>query len=266
MLPTRNDCLLSRVAAAVAILMALDGHHAGAANGWPDERIAGPFAWHADFPLDSCRSLLDEMAWLQRDLIRTLNLHPTQETIHLFLFHREAVYRRYVAEYLPNVPYRRALFVKERGPGMVFAYRNADLAIDLRHEGTHALLHASLPMVPLWLDEGLAEYFEVPAADRAFNHPHLPSVRWGVRWGNVPAMQRLEQLRDLQEMGQTEYRHAWAWVHFLVHGPADARDEFLRYLGDIQGHTPPGTLSERLARRVPDLDREFADHFRRWRQ
>ena len=248
------------------LIAASDCCRAQAANGWPDERTAGPFFCHADFPLDNCSRLLEQMASLQRDLTNTLNIRPTQETIHLFLFHREAVYRRYVADYLPNVPYRRALFVKDRGRGMVFAYRNADFEIDLRHEGTHALLHAALPMVPLWLDEGLAEYFEVPAADRAFNHPHLSSVRWSVRFGNVPAMERLEQLRDLEEMGQTEYRHAWAWVHFVLHGPADAHDEFVRYLGDIQAHTPPGTLSERLGRRLPNMKREFVDHFRRWRR
>ncbi|GIT30210.1 MAG: hypothetical protein Ct9H300mP1_22560 [Planctomycetaceae bacterium] len=32
---------------------------------------------------------------------------------------------------------------------------------DLRHEFTHGVLHSSLKRVPLWLDEGLAEYFEV---------------------------------------------------------------------------------------------------------
>ena len=31
---------------------------------------------------------------------------------------------------------------------------------DLRHECTHALLHAALPYVPLWLDEGLASLYE----------------------------------------------------------------------------------------------------------
>ena len=52
--------------------------------------------------------------------------------------------------------------MKGRGPGKVFAYKSKALPVDVRHEGTHGLLHAALPMVPLWLDEGLAEYFEVP--------------------------------------------------------------------------------------------------------
>src|SRR5687767_12009679 len=39
---------------------------------WPDERTAGPFLCHADFPLNSHVNLLDELARLQRDLVRTL--------------------------------------------------------------------------------------------------------------------------------------------------------------------------------------------------
>ena len=36
------------------------------------------------------------------------------------------------------------------------------LRTDLRHELTHALLHGVLKDVPLWLDEGLAGFFELP--------------------------------------------------------------------------------------------------------
>ena len=51
-----------------------------------------------------------------------------------------------------------------------------ELAVDLRHETTHAVLHGLLPMVPLWLDEGLAEYFEAPEANRLQRHPHFKAV------------------------------------------------------------------------------------------
>ena len=79
-------------------------------------------------------------------------------------------------QWYPRVPYRRALFVKSGSRGRVFAYEHEDLAVDVRHESTHALLHASLPMVPLWLDEGLAEYFEVAESQRAFDHPHSTAL------------------------------------------------------------------------------------------
>ena len=61
------------------------------------------------------------------------------------------------------MPYRPALFILEGGSPGVYTYRKPDLDIDVRHECTHALLHSALPVVPLWLDEGIAKYFEVPA-------------------------------------------------------------------------------------------------------
>jgi hypothetical protein len=63
-------------------------------------------------------------------------------------------------------------------------------------------------------------------------------------------------------MGRDEYRDAWAWVHFLVHGPPEANAEFLRYLTDLEGGLEAGRLSERLRRRLPDLNRRMTEHFR----
>jgi hypothetical protein len=164
----------------------------------------------------------------------------------------------------PKVPFRRALFVKGNGPGRVFVYRQDELAIDVRHEATHAMLHAVLPMVPLWLDEGLAEYFEVPANLRVNDHPHLAALRWDLRLGNVPRMHVLESKRDLAELSGTDYRHAWAWTHFMLHGPPEARDELVRFLTEIRANTPPGKLSERLERRLPGMQDRLVQHFRDW--
>jgi hypothetical protein len=230
---------------------------------WPDERAAGPFVCHANFSLAPHQDLLAETAQLQRDVMNMLGIRPCGETIHLFLFERKTTYENYVKHYFPNTPYRRALFIKERGPGMVFAYRGSEFEVDVRHECTHALLHAALPMVPLWLDEGLAEYFEAPPNRRAHGHPHMAAVKWNVRFGRRPRIENLEQIEDVSRMGQLAYREAWAWTHFMLHGPAEARDELVRFLADIQAHSPPGLLSRRLRRRLPDLERRFVEHFTR---
>ena len=145
---------------------------------------------------------------------------------------------------------------------MVFAWQGAEFEIDVRHESTHALLHAWLPSVPLWLDEGLAEYFEVPRDERAAKNPHLQAVRMLAASGQLPRLEDLEAIDDLERMGRGEYRHAWAWTHFLLHGPREAREEFLQYLADLEGGGDLGPLSERLRRRMPDLDRRLAEHFR----
>ena len=157
---------------------------------------------------------------------------------------------------------------------MVFAYRSNEFEVDVRHESTHALLHADLAVVPLWLDEGLAEYFEAPYQERAFNHPHLSQMKWQVSKVNLtaritsaaPSLERLEELRDLKQMGAAEYRQSWAWVHFMLHGSPEAQEELMRYLTDIRAQTPPGKLSSRLRARIPNLEQKFADHLRQWKR
>lgn len=229
---------------------------------WPDERTAGPFACHADFSLARHEPLIQELAQLRQDVCQKLSLPESDEPIHLFLFQRRNTFTDYVRHYFPNVPDRRALFIKNRGPGMVFAYYHNEFDIDVRHECTHAVLHASLAMVPLWLDEGLAEYFETRRSERLHGSPHLGTVRLYARLGQVPSMEKLEALSELSQMGNGEYRSSWAWVHFMLHGPEEAHDELVRFLLDIRNLTPPGKLSERLSRRLPNLEQQFLAHFR----
>jgi hypothetical protein len=233
-----------------------------AENRWPDERQAGPFLCHADFPLAGEQPLLDELAVLRQDLQMILGAPDSAETVHLFLFQEKPTYQAYIKQYFPRVPYRRALFIKARGPGMVFAFHGSDFEIDVRHECTHALLHAWLSEVPLWLDEGLAEYFEPRREQRMGQNPHHAVVRAMVKSGQLPRLEELEAITELDALGREEYRDAWGWVHFLLHGPPPAREELIRYLGELASGAEPGPLSQRLRRKIPDLNRRVAEHFR----
>jgi len=253
--------LLLRLARAAIALLLLVSVSRGE-NRWPDERQAGQFLCHADFPLAPQQPLLDELTQLTQDLRAKLGVSPPRETVHFFLFQAKDTYQSYMKQYFPRVPYRRALFIKGRGPGMVFAYQGSDFETDVRHECTHALLHTWLPHVPLWLDEGLAEYFEVPRDKRVTQNPHHSVVTVAVRAGQLPRLEELEPLDNLDEMGRDEYRDAWAWVHFMLHGPREAQDELNRYLDELHSGSEPGKLSERLRRRLPDLNRRLVDHFR----
>ncbi len=168
--------------------------------------------------------------------------------------------------YFPEVVPRKAMFIKSNSPGNVFAFVGQEFAVDLRHECTHALLHATLPMVPLWLDEGLAEYFELPAAQRAEGNPNFSQVKRSSYWKRPAAIEQLEMLAGLGQMGVDEYRAAWSWVHFMLHGPPAAKAELVEFLQQIANHTPPTKLSERLHAKFPQLERAYVDHFRKWRR
>lgn len=230
---------------------------------WPYEYKLGQFWIHADFDVATNRNLLAQIGSLKQDLKKTLEIEIHDEAIHLVLFNSQANYRAYMSKYFPEVPARRALFIKRRGPGMVFAYRSSEMHIDLRHETTHALLNASLPYVPLWLDEGLAEYFESPPSTGARHHDHEGVTRRRAFWGQVPSIEDLEAIPDLSKMGTREYQDAWSCVHFLLHDSQASRKVLLRFLSDLQAHAPPGQLSRRVASDIPAWKKRYVAHFRR---
>jgi Protein of unknown function (DUF1570) len=256
-----TDCPGVRIWCALALAAYLSAT-ARAQSGWTDERQAGSFICHADFSVTPHQPLLDELTLLEQDLAIALGAPRPSEQTHVFLFQKQATYQAYLKQYFPRVPYRRALFIKARGPGMVFAFRGNDFEVDVRHESTHALLHAWLPEVPLWLDEGLAEYFEVSRDRRLKQNAHLPVVQALIRTGALPRLAELEVMDGLEDMGRDEYRDAWAWVHFMLHGPSEAREELVRYLGELHAGGEAGRLSDRLRRRLPNLNRRVAEHFR----
>lgn len=241
---------------------------AGAAVGqdWIDGRQVDPFVCRANYRLDADLPLLLELQKLQQELTELLRVQPARESIELFLFSDRGSYGQHFASRFPGVPYRRAMYIKHGGLGMVYAYRSDEFAVDLRHETTHALLHASLPSVPLWLDEGLAEYFELPAGKRAYDNAYQGGLTWRIRLGQVQPLSDLERKRELAEMGRNEYRDAWAWVHFMLHGPPEARTELQSYLAELQLTDQPEPLSRRLERRLPGLEKRLLAHFRTWRR
>ena len=227
------------------------------AQTWTDTRRVGPFVCHAEFVLAGLENALVDLGRLQDDVVEQLKIPPAKDPIEVLLFLDERSYRSYLTQHYPKVPYRRALYIKRADSAKVLTYGSDRLRGDLQHEGTHALLHAPLPMIPLWLDEGLAEYFEAPRNGRAAGGTKLKAVRRAAWLGLFTSMEALEAKTEMARMGETEYRDAWAWVHFMLHGSPEAHDELVRYLSDIRDGIPPGKLSQRLSARIGPLKSAF---------
>ncbi|MCL2744699.1 MAG: DUF1570 domain-containing protein [Planctomycetaceae bacterium] len=185
----------------------------------PNVKVCGWVVVQADFPLTEIQSILTEIELLQRDLTLYMGVPQPKEKIELCLFQDQKSYKKFLSERFPKAPDdRRALYIKLNNmPGTLLIQRTSEFEIDLRHEMTHALIHASIPYVPIWLDEGLAKYFEVPANRRYSDNPYMNVIRWNVRFGAVPSLRRLERLEDISQMDNREYRDSWAWTHFMIH-------------------------------------------------
>ncbi len=228
---------------------------------WPVELKLGRFEIHSDFSLEANGRLVAELANFPMELGDLLSLAPSEEPVHIVLFHSDREYQRYMNAYFPNLPSRRALYIRVRGPGMLFAHWHAELTTDLRHEITHALLNDGVDELPLWLDEGLAEYFEVSSKERFRGKEYLKPVTERAQQGLVPSLKQLEGISDLKQFKDPQYRDSWSWVHFLIHRSAATRQLLVRFINEHRGGVPSLPLSRQLQQHFEDTHTEYQSHF-----
>lgn len=187
----------------------------------------------------------------------------SDEPIHVYLFDKPENYAGFVARHYPDLADRRAFFVESDTRLTVYAQWGDRVAEDLRHEVTHGYLHAVIPNLPLWLDEGLAEYFEAPRGWNGWNVSHIELLRGLHRNENwEPDLPRLERLAVLSEMRQQEYAEAWLWVHFLMETSRERRLLLQSYLGILREKAQARPLSDSLFGSEPHARTVLRDHLR----
>jgi hypothetical protein len=244
------------------LVLALAPHGAACAGGWAEEQQIGPYLIRSEFALRDVQGLVDDLGDLQSDIERQLGLKCEPGEIQIHLFRSRWNYNAYLSKRVPDGTKRQALFVQGTDAGRVYAYRHSGLDIDVRHETTHALLHTALPYVPLWLDEGLAEYYEVSPGLREKHNPHRNELKFAIRFGWRPGLERLEAMRELKDMDGKDYRDAWGVMHFILHGPPAAREALAAYFEEVHSGKAPAPLSQHLRRRIPNLEQEIVNHLK----
>jgi tetratricopeptide (TPR) repeat protein len=121
--------------------------------------------------------------------------------------------------FMPGSDRRRILFADRPGRTLTVA----------QHEYTHALLEASMPELPLWLNEGLSEYwstFRVEDGNAIAGAPVSSHLEWLERNDLMPLdrLFRIEQGSSDYHEGDrrgTFYAQSWALVHLLLTSDAD---------------------------------------------
>ncbi|QDV35863.1 hypothetical protein [Tautonia plasticadhaerens] len=219
----------------------------------------GAFRVSSNVPIEEDDPALEALAGLEGRLGRVLGLRApdADPPIDVYILDDEHAFTTFLTFHHPELPTRRAFFLAAGEEAAVYTARGEHLEEDLRHEATHALLHRAGGEVPLWLDEGLAEYFEVEpgtlAPEAVARFRKLASA---YRDGWRPDLARLEALDDVAAMSPTDYREAWAWTLLLLHGPG--RDELVAHLDRLR--TDPGispALSESIRADLATLNRQF---------
>jgi hypothetical protein len=222
------------------------------------------YVFLSDFDLKPDLPLFQELTALREQVYKELELPPATSVVQVYLFENRERYERFMHAHYPDLPKRRAFFVAQpRSVGddlYVYTYWGDRVREDLRHELTHALLHSVLKDVPLWLDEGLAEYFELPPELKGVNPRHLEQLRQA---DFKPNLARLEGLGQVQQMTPAEYRESWAWAHLMLRDQPEAKTVLLAYLAQLRTNTAPGPLQPRLAQAMPDPEGALQKHLAR---
>lgn len=247
------------------------------ARKWPYEFRSKNYIIHSDFQLEN-HLLNRELDEVSTDVATLLDVPPPSQPIHIVLFRTEREYTRYMGAYFPRLPKRRALFIQDRGPGMLFTHWHADVGVDLRHEMTHALINNHNPL-PLWLDEGLAEYFELDRESRIAPLKRSIEVLKNLKKGTVTTIDALSKSDSLEDFDDHDYLTSWAWIHFMMHRNVRTRGLLVRHLrelraGNMLGTRPPDgrpadpstpasvfSLHRALTQLFPDVRSEFLQHF-----
>lgn len=220
---------------------------------------------HSDFPLAERHRLLDELVARRADIAHRLQLPVSDEPVHVYLFETPERYQAFIAAEYPEFPHRRAFFVESDTRLAVYAFWGDRVAEDLRHEVAHGYLHAVVPNLPLWLDEGLAEYFEV-SRGQSVNWPHVDLLVRGLcsesretgAW--KPDLPRLEQLTTADQMRQLDYAESWSWMHLLLTTTPERLAVVRDHLGHLREHGTAPPLSKRLAEHEPDIGQRLIEH------
>ncbi len=217
---------------------------------------------YSDFELPENHRLLRDLELLRADVTGQLSMPVSDEQIQVYVFKTPKRYKKFLREHFPNFPDRRAFFVETDTRLSVYSYWGDRIAEDLRHEVCHGYLHAVVPEIPLWLDEGLAEYFECSRGDAGLNEMHLEQLLEAQddrEW--QPDLAHLEQLENVSEMHQIEYAESWLWAHFFLR-TTPARKQILQdYLTQCRTH-PARPLSKGLLKVEPDAEKNLIAHLK----
>ena len=208
----------------------------------------GPYVVFSNFPLKPDAPAVRSLQSLERDIDANLGIRVRAEkpSVNVYILDDRQSFTHFLKYYYPELPPRRAFFLAQDSERVVYTFMGERLEEDLRHEATHALLHVAVGDLPLWLDEGLAEYFEGPDGRQGSNPEHLSRLSQDRAAGWSPDLARLETLKLVSQMAPRDYRESWAWVHYLLNHSSATKAALLGYLADLRTDPQSRGIWERL--------------------
>ena len=135
------------------------------------------------------------------------------------------------------------------------------------HEYTHLLLHNATVRIPLWLDEGLAEYYSTYALERDGTRANIGKpIVWHVailRQTYIPiatllAVDHSSPLYNERDRQTIFYAEAWALTHYLMTRMPGGAEGINRYVtGIAKGGKPDEVFAQAFGKTPAEIDKEL---------
>ncbi len=169
------------------------------------------------------------------------------DPMSVYLFRSEQQYDRFLAEHNIDATHSGGMFfVTHKLQGLATwvegGSRRRTYEV-LQHEGFHQFAwHAIGPKLPVWLNEGLAQYFESAViadgqmALGMISRPRVEKVQLAIKADHVLALDKLmsitgeewaKSLREDPDHAGLLYAQSWSVAYFLIHGDDGAHQQTL---------------------------------------
>lgn len=137
------------------------------------------------------------------------------------------------------------------------------------HEYTHSILHLNMHWLPIWLDEGIAEFYGYTRFEENKIYIGAPSVRAPLLRGTPIPIEDLMTPSKVQafyrDPAQADmfYAECWALVHFLTFGPnMEYGAKLNRFFALIQAGNPQQQAFQQVFGSFASVDNKFDIYIR----
>lgn len=206
--------------------------------------------------------MLSELKQLPQRLSEIYGSPAIVRAVNVLIFSDRQQYIDHIEKTLPQAPRRNSLFIVRSGRPTILAVQGSSLLQDLMHEAVHSLNHLTFrnTSMPLWMDEGIAEWAEDTVEKQSSVHGKALQQLLGGQRTLLPepiSLKALEKIKSTTRADAVDYASSWAWCRFLLLSKYGCRGVWNRYLQDMKGGQQAGRLSHRLALTVPDYEQRF---------
>ena len=257
----RRTVLCGVLGATGSLLLATNGNWAGATE---SSLVAGKqwLRFHYAKPPRGFEEILAELKQLPLRLSKVYGSPAIVRAVNVLIFSDHQQYFSHLEKTLPTAPKRSSLFIVRSGQPTILAVQGETLLQDLLHEAVHSLNYLTFrnAAMPLWMDEGLAEWAEDSAEQQTRIHGKALQQLLGGQRTLLPeliSLVALEKIKSSTRADAVDYAASWAWCRFLLSEKYGCRGVWNRYLQDIRGGQQAGRLNHRLSLTVPDYEKRF---------